>query len=177
MLEQHGEPEGCTSFGTRASVALRLTCWPIALGTSSCHSGDLVNETPQNGPPHCVCKWHGAVSPAICHGIRLSIVMHWSCYKMVAVWQTKFSIFYWIKMLEYWLHFHLNLFSGAQLVIKVLNTVLRPWSTIAYQKHHTELYFYFMIYICAKTNKMFTYFIILVESQGGENVILKVETE
>ena len=34
-----------------------------------------------------------------------------------------------------------------------------------------------MIYIYAKTNKMSAYFIILVESQGGENVILKVETK
>ena len=56
-----------------------------------------------------------AVAIRVCfHTLRVVVLTHWGRDKMVAIFQTTFS---WMKMHEFWLRLHWNLFLRVQLTI------------------------------------------------------------
>ena len=68
--------------------------WPICFRVASWHYGRLTTST-----------WHGDLT-------------HWGRDKMAAIFRTTFSnAFSWMKINEFWLRFHWNLFPRVQLTI------------------------------------------------------------
>ena len=67
----------------------------------------------------CFSRCHGnSMLYKVCYVAKFVLPTHWGQVKMTALFQTTFwNGFSWMKMYEFWLEFHWNLFLGVQLTI------------------------------------------------------------